>query len=123
MTRTRFQCFIIGACALIAALFIIHEMLSSNRVLLSEETSQAIRKGRLFSTPGMPGSDLRTSGGSLNHSDGCQRLWLKGRSQWFDEKFDSSLSPLWTSSNKDLPNNILKWWLVSSFVQFTCLRP
>ena len=113
MARTRLQYVIMGACVLITALFIIHEVLSLNKYGTSG-TFDSIRKGRLFSsaTVGIP-PGIRTSGGTWNGSDGCHRLWIKGHSSYFDVRFNGSLSPLWSLFNKDLPADVKKWWLVS----------
>ncbi|XP_072013624.1 CMP-N-acetylneuraminate-beta-galactosamide-alpha-2,3-sialyltransferase 2-like [Amphiura filiformis] len=112
MARTRLQYVIIGACALVTALFIIHEVLNFSNLKSADVVVGSIRKGRLFTsaTAGMP-SDVRTSGGSWNRSDGCQRLWMQGRSKWFDDRYDGRLSALWTSLYKDLPSDVKRWWL------------
>ena len=124
MARTRLQYTIIGACMLITTLFVIHEVLHMN-VFRVPEAATPERTGRLsipertglvhspVMTVGMPSDIIKTSGGSLNRSDGCHRLWIKGKSQWFDKRFNFSLSPLWSLKNKDLEQHIRHWWLVS----------
>ena len=111
MACTRLQYVTVG-CVFITALFIIHEVVSLNKCGTS--TFDSIRKGSLFTseTVGMR-SGIRTSSVLWNRSYGCHRLWIKGQSSWFDARFNGSISPLWSSSNKDLPADVKKWWLVS----------
>lgn len=140
MASTRLQYTIIGACMLITTLCVIHEVLDMNVLRVPKSATSGSTTGRVSSpersvnvsspertvnvsspertgrehspvvTVGMP-SDIRTSGGSLNRSDGCHRLWIKGKSQWFDKRFNFSLSPLWSLKNKDFEQHIRRWWL------------
>ncbi|NP_001091923.1 uncharacterized protein LOC590209 [Strongylocentrotus purpuratus] len=41
----------------------------------------------------------------------CRRLWKKGTSEWFDEKYNDSLLPVWMKENKKMSEEIGKWWL------------
>ncbi|XP_077983109.1 CMP-N-acetylneuraminate-beta-galactosamide-alpha-2,3-sialyltransferase 2-like [Glandiceps talaboti] len=43
----------------------------------------------------------------------CSRfaVWRTGISQWFDERYDGNISPVWTSKNKDLGKTMTRWWM------------
>ncbi|XP_078688468.1 CMP-N-acetylneuraminate-beta-galactosamide-alpha-2,3-sialyltransferase 2-like [Branchiostoma floridae x Branchiostoma belcheri] len=40
----------------------------------------------------------------------CKRIWQKGRSSWFDSRFDENIRPIWSRANIDLPADTRKWW-------------
>lgn len=37
-----------------------------------------------------------------------------GVSEWFDENYDSDISPVWTRDNIQLPSDVYYWWVVSN---------
>ncbi|KAJ1124603.1 hypothetical protein NDU88_003052 [Pleurodeles waltl] len=43
---------------------------------------------------------------------GCKQcISEKGVSAWFDERFNSSVNPLLTAQNPEIPVNVQRWWL------------
>ncbi|XP_071959096.1 CMP-N-acetylneuraminate-beta-galactosamide-alpha-2,3-sialyltransferase 2-like [Antedon mediterranea] len=41
----------------------------------------------------------------------CNRLWVKGRSKWFDQRFDGTISSIWTRDNIKQTSAVKNWWL------------
>ncbi|XP_066290500.1 CMP-N-acetylneuraminate-beta-galactosamide-alpha-2,3-sialyltransferase 2-like [Branchiostoma lanceolatum] len=41
----------------------------------------------------------------------CKRIWQKGRSSWFDSRFDDDIRPVWSRANIELPADARKWWM------------
>ncbi|XP_035678993.1 CMP-N-acetylneuraminate-beta-galactosamide-alpha-2,3-sialyltransferase 2-like isoform X1 [Branchiostoma floridae] len=41
----------------------------------------------------------------------CKRIWQKGRSSWFDSRFDDNIRPVWSRANIELPADARKWWM------------
>ncbi|XP_077982988.1 CMP-N-acetylneuraminate-beta-galactosamide-alpha-2,3-sialyltransferase 2-like [Glandiceps talaboti] len=44
---------------------------------------------------------------------GCNKsaVWTRGLSEWFDDRYDASISPVWTRQNKILKTDVERWWL------------
>ncbi|XP_066290503.1 CMP-N-acetylneuraminate-beta-galactosamide-alpha-2,3-sialyltransferase 2-like isoform X2 [Branchiostoma lanceolatum] len=40
----------------------------------------------------------------------CKRVWQKGRSAWFDSRFDENIRPVWSRANIELPADARTWW-------------
>ena len=41
----------------------------------------------------------------------CKRIWQKGRSSWFDSRFDDNIRPVWSQANIELPADARTWWM------------
>eukprot|EP00058_Branchiostoma_floridae_P019142 XP_002604631.1 hypothetical protein BRAFLDRAFT_92865 [Branchiostoma floridae] len=41
----------------------------------------------------------------------CKRIWQKGRSSWFDSRFDDNIRPVWSRANIELPADARTWWM------------
>ncbi|XP_033113532.1 CMP-N-acetylneuraminate-beta-galactosamide-alpha-2,3-sialyltransferase 2-like [Anneissia japonica] len=41
----------------------------------------------------------------------CNRLWVKGKSKWFDERFNGAISSVWTRDNIRQSPDVTNWWL------------
>ncbi|KAJ8041647.1 CMP-N-acetylneuraminate-beta-galactosamide-alpha-2,3-sialyltransferase 2 [Holothuria leucospilota] len=72
-----------------------------NRTTPVVETSQLISSDQI--------QHVYSSGELLK----CKHLWKKdGKSNWFDENFNSSLKPIWSTDNIDLSTEAFSWWNV-----------
>lgn len=70
-----------------------------NRTTPVVETSQLISSDQI--------QHVYSSGELLK----CKHLWKKdGKSNWFDENFNSSLKPIWSTDNIDLSTEAFSWW-------------
>lgn len=63
--------------------------------------------------PGYAGLQRLSKEGPAGKGCACLRcLGDSGASDWFDSRFDGSLSPVWTQENMDLPPDVQRWWMV-----------
>ncbi|XP_077990925.1 CMP-N-acetylneuraminate-beta-galactosamide-alpha-2,3-sialyltransferase 2-like [Glandiceps talaboti] len=48
------------------------------------------------------------------HCSECA-VWRKGTSKWFDDRYNSSTSPIWTIENRELEETVRRWWMKIQF--------
>lgn len=69
---------------------------------------------RVKLVPGYAGMQRLSKEGLFVRSCTCHRCLVDmGDSEWFDARYDSNISPVWTKENMDLPLDVQRWWMVS----------
>ena len=79
-----------------------------------EVVASAAQVRRLLPLDKIPSEE----GDRLPPGGACRRAWQRGSSEWFDGRYHDDVAPLWTKGNRDLKEDIRKWWLVSQ----VCIR-
>ncbi|KAM9607909.1 CMP-N-acetylneuraminate-beta-galactosamide-alpha-2,3-sialyltransferase 2 [Trichechus inunguis] len=68
---------------------------------------------RVKLVPGYAGLQHLSKEGLVGKSCACHHcMGDTGTSNWFDSHFDSSISPVWTRDNMDLPPDVQRWWMM-----------
>lgn len=71
---------------------------------------------RVKLVPGYAGMQRLSKEGLFVRSCTCHRCMVDvSDSEWFDTRYDSNISPVWTQENMDLPLDVQRWWMVSFF--------
>lgn len=69
---------------------------------------------RVKLVPGYAGMQRLGKGTLVVKTCPCHRCLVDvGDSMWFDSRYDSNISPVWTKENMDLPLDVQRWWMVS----------
>ncbi|NXU50857.1 SIA4B sialyltransferase, partial [Turnix velox] len=70
---------------------------------------------RVKLVPGYAGMQrLSKAGGHYPRGCACHRCPAEepGAADWFDGRYDSTISPVWTKDNMDLPPDVQRWWMM-----------
>lgn len=69
---------------------------------------------RVKLVPGYAGMRLG-KGGPFPRGCACHRCLAEevSAADWFDGRYDGTVSPVWTKENMDLPPDVQRWWMVS----------
>ncbi|CAH1269940.1 ST3GAL2 [Branchiostoma lanceolatum] len=77
-----------------------------------ENNSQLSRWWRRFQGDGEPvQANNSATVATAPEQPTCKRVWQKGRSSWFDSRFDENIRPVWSRANIELPADARKWWM------------
>lgn len=69
---------------------------------------------RVRLVPGYAGMQRLSQTRRLGEGCTCHRCTGDaGASEWFTSHYDSSISPVWTKENMELPLDVQRWWMVS----------
>lgn len=70
---------------------------------------------RVKLVPGYAGMQRLSKGGPYPRGCICRRCPAEeaGATDWFDGRYDGTVSPVWTKENMDLPPDVQRWWMVS----------
>lgn len=70
---------------------------------------------RVKLVPGYAGMQRLSKGGPYPRGCSCHRCPAEetGAAEWFDGRYDGTISPVWTKENMDLPPDVQRWWMVS----------
>lgn len=71
---------------------------------------------RVKLVPGYAGMQRLSKGGLYPRGCACRRCPASeaGAADWFDARYDGSVSPVWTKDNMDLSPDVQRWWMVSN---------
>lgn len=71
---------------------------------------------RVKLVPGYAGMQRLSKGGPYPRGCSCRRCPAEepGATDWFDGRYDGTVSPVWTKENMDLPPDVQRWWMVST---------
>lgn len=71
---------------------------------------------RVKLVPGYAGMQRLSKGGLYPRGCPCRRCPAEepGATDWFDGRYDGTVSPVWTKENMDLPPDVQRWWMVSA---------
>lgn len=71
---------------------------------------------RVKLVPGYAGMQRLSKGGPYPRGCACRRCPAEepGATDWFDGRYDGTVSPVWTKENMDLPPDVQRWWMVSA---------
>ncbi|XP_033013202.1 CMP-N-acetylneuraminate-beta-galactosamide-alpha-2,3-sialyltransferase 2 [Lacerta agilis] len=68
---------------------------------------------RVKLVPGYAGMQRLSKEGLFVRSCTCHRCMVDvSDSEWFDTRYDSNISPVWTKENMDLPLDVQRWWMM-----------
>lgn len=70
---------------------------------------------RVKLVPGYAGMQRLSKGGPYPRGCACRRCPAEeaGTADWFDRRYDGTVSPVWTKENMDLLPDVQRWWMVS----------
>ncbi|NWY10548.1 SIA4B sialyltransferase, partial [Aphelocoma coerulescens] len=69
---------------------------------------------RVKLVPGYAGMQRLSKGGPYPRGCACRRCPAvePGATDWFDGRYDGTVSPVWTKENMDLPPDVQRWWMM-----------
>ncbi|XP_072836510.2 CMP-N-acetylneuraminate-beta-galactosamide-alpha-2,3-sialyltransferase 2 [Pogona vitticeps] len=68
---------------------------------------------RVKLVPSYAGMQRLSQGGFFVKNCACHKCTVDvSNSEWFDSRYDSRISPVWTQENAELPLDVQRWWMM-----------